>query len=196
MITPITSVFIWFVAYAVPLGAAGIIIYLWKQKKFWYERGIGVIHTALLVSIAISQYAIYTSGLIFPWYPGFLSILVFTASILFALSIIGAFGFLYAVSVFIQELALLSLAFLLLPIFPVWMVVLLIVPLFVACHFLSLEYWKLKLALVSLWGVMSILLFMITRNIFLVASLHTILGAILTFRQIFLNPFRPNRGTK
>ena len=145
-------------------------------------------HLALLVSVLASQYALYCSGLSFPWYPGPLSLLALAASALLSFALIGPLGLWYAVSAFLQELTMCSIACYLLHIFPVSAVVLLVVPVFVACHFLSLKNWKLKLLLVTLWGVASVVLFAATRNVYLIAALHTLFGAVLISRSFLYLP--------
>jgi hypothetical protein len=179
----------WLVTYVAPAALFGQLALVWiKEKKHWYERNVTITHAALLVSSVLSQYAIYARGLRFPWYPGPLSVLAFVVSAVFALLYLSRLGrwlgLWYAASVLVQQAAMLSIAFLLLPAFPVWAVILLVVPIFVAAHFISLRHWKLKLLLISAWGVATILLFVLTHNIWLIAALHTALGAFFIQKRI------------
>ena len=106
--------------------------------------------------------------------------LLFVASVALAGGAIGKLGWLYGPSALIQELCLLSIAFLLLPTFPIYIVVLLIVPLFVFCHQLTkVPYALTRALLIAIWGTAALIIFSYTRNLFLVASLHVLLGTVL-----------------
>ena len=179
---------IWVIAYIIPIAAAGGFALVWWDKDDWLERSLVAIHVALIACITITQYAIYLQGLTFPWYPGLFSVAIFVASGILAVMLLGAIGALYFVSAFVQELAMLSLAFFLLHSFPVWPVILFVAPVFVACHFLTSEYWQLKLVLVSLWSVAVILLFVLTHNVYLIAALHTLFGSLLFSRSVLTMP--------
>lgn len=179
----------WLCAYVAPAAAFGLIALVWvKKREYWYERNVIIAHAALLVSIAASQYTIHIRGLAFPWYPGLLSILVFAASALLALAYLWHLqpwlGLWYTVSALVQQATMLSIAFLLLKAFPAWAVILFVIPVFVAVHFISLEHWRLKLLLVSAWGIATILLFVLTHNIWLIAALHTLLGAFFIRHRV------------
>ena len=179
---------LWIMAYVVPLAAACGLALAWRRKDDWFERSLVAIHVALIIGIVITQCAMYAYGLSFPWYPGPLSLAVFISSAILAAVLLGAVGLLYAMSALVQELAMLSLAFLFLQTFPILMVILLIAPVFVACHFLTLKYWQLKLVLMSLWGITVILLFVLTRNVYMIAALHTLLGSLLFSRSVLTMP--------
>lgn len=174
---------IWFLAYVLPLAiACGISTFLPSKSKALY--GTFIVHIALLVSIAASQYIIHSLALSFPWHVSMFSLLALVIGVGLAVVFIGSLGFWYATSAFIQELMMLSMVFLLLPTFPIYMVILLIVPIFVACHFLTFDDLKAKLTLIPLWGIASILLFVVTHNIYFIATLHTVFGAFLFSRSV------------
>lgn len=175
---------IWFLAYIIPAGVAGGIALLFPRKSIEPRRDVLIMHVALIISILASQYVIYVYRLSFPWHLSVLSLLALAVGTGLATAFIGKLGFWYAISAFIQELTMLSIAFLLLPAFPVYIVILLIVPIFVACHFLTLDHWKAKLTLIPLWGIASILLFITTHSVYLITAFHTAFGAFLFSRSV------------
>lgn len=177
-------ILIWLFAYVMPAAAACGISALSFRAVALPQRNIIVMHIALLVSILASQYAIHSLGFAFPWRPDHISLLVLAVSAGFAFSIVGMLGLWYAASSFVQELTTLSIAFLLMTAFPVYAAVLLIAPVFVACHFLSFERWRLRVSLFTLWGVVSVLLFSIMPNVYLIAALHTFVGTVLISRSV------------
>ena len=181
---------IWLLVYVIPLALAGAFAVFvplnTKTRDDWVKLNTLVIHMALVISIAFSQYIIYSFGLEFPWEINLPSIIILLASVAVALSLVGSFGILYSVSAFIQEVMMLSVAYLLLPTFPVWAVILLIVPIFAVCHLLSLDRWKLRLVLVTIWGCASVLIFYLTYNLYIVVALHTVLGAFFAKSIMFL----------
>lgn len=187
---------IWFLVYAIPAATAGGIALLFPRKTSAPRRDILIIHAALLVSIIASQYAIQSLGLSFPWHISFLSLAVFITAAVFAFLLIGTLGFWYAFSALVQEFTMLSIAFLLLPVFPIYVVILLVGGVFVPCHFLTLERWRLKLLLVSLWNAASVLLFVATGNVYLIAAIHTILGALLISKSILFAGLQSSAGTR
>ncbi len=175
---------VWFLAYVFPAAAAGAIAFIWPRKEAAPKRDVLIMHAALLVSIAASQYEIHARGLAFPWHTGQPSLAACAVAIGLACVLIGRLGLWYFLSAFVQELTMLSIAFLLLPAFPVYAVILLIVPIFVACHFLTFDHLRAKIILIPLWGVASILLFVATQNIWLIAALHAVLGSFLFSRSV------------
>ena len=179
-----TLLLTWLVVYVLPAAAALVFAFYGPVRKSsgdeWIKQSTIGIHVALLFSIAMSQYAIHAFGLVFPWQPNTLSVVVLVSSIALATVLLGVFGLVYALSAFVQEATMLSVAYLLFPIFPLWLVILLIMPMFSICHLLSRDGWKLRLLLVTIWGSASILIFYLTYNIYLVIALHTALGALLS----------------
>ncbi|MEJ0053867.1 MAG: hypothetical protein WDN10_04060 [bacterium] len=170
---------IWLLAYALPAFLAGCYIKLCSHQEGGSPKNLTFIHVVLLVSALASQCAIYAQGISFPT-PGIWFLVVFAASVAIAGFFIGRLGLLYGVSALLQQACMLSIAFLLLPAFPVWIVVLLIVPLFVFCHQLTgVPYWRTRIILITLWGSVSVLIFAFIPDILLVSSLHTLFGTIL-----------------
>ena len=187
MFSPMLLLLLWFWVYALPAIAAGIVALALSLKTKTVKLGTLVIHIGLLVSITASQYVIYSYDLSFPWAIDETSVLLLGVSVAIAMYLIGISGFVYALSSFAQEITMLSVAFLLLPVFSVWQVILLIVPLYVVLHFLSLSMWLLRLVLLTLWGVTAILIFNATNNIYIVIALHTALGAFLISQSLLLS---------
>ena len=178
-------IFVWAITYAVPGIAAGSIIKLLPARSAGLsKRNIFIMHGALLISALASQYAIYSLGFIFPWVPNEISIYVFIASVFLALAVVGSVGVWYGLSVLLQQSAMLLMAYILLPTFPVYLVILLVVPIFIFCHTLQTGRWLIRGSLFVFWGIISILLFSITHNIWLIAALHTLGGALLIKNQI------------
>ena len=87
-------------------------------------------------------------------------------------------------------MTMLSVAFLLLSTFPIYVVILLIVPLFVFSHTLHTERRWLRVALISLWGVVSVVLFSLDFDIYTIAALHTFFGAILISKSVLYPGFK------
>ncbi len=182
-----SEILIWFLIYVLPVIAAYIFALFVPIKKWttaWRRINTIAIHIAILISFALSQYVIYSSNLMFPWRLDSLSATLLVVSVFIAVLVIGRFGIIYSASAFIQEATMLSISYLLLQTLPVWLVILLVIPLFVFSHFLSLEKWKLRLFLLTLGGSASILLFSITLNIYLLTSLHILVGAFLISKSI------------
>lgn len=180
-----SAVYIWLIAYALPAIVSGAAIKLLPRKKDRLsKRNAAIIHAALAVSTCFSQYFIHASGRVFPWYPNPLSIIVYLASVLIAIIFIGRIGLWYGLSALLQQLTMVSTAFLLLPVLPFYAVALLLVPLYVWGHSTQGTHRLMKILLFTVWGVASLFLFSVLPNVYLIASLHTLLGAMLISRSI------------
>jgi hypothetical protein len=185
-----TLIELWLFAYALPAFLAACWIKLFSKQEGGSPKNILVIHAVLLGSIVATQSALYARGLAFPW-PGEWSLALYVASAALATLVLGRLGLLYGASALVQQLTLLSIAYLLLPAFPLWAVVLLVVPLFVFCHDMTgVPHWRTRLLLISLWGVASILLFAYARDVFLIAALHTLFGTALISRKILFPEYK------
>ncbi len=175
----------WLVAYAAPGLIAGTSIKLLPKRKDRVGASVIIIATiALIVSISISQYFIHTSSLVFPWYPKTLSIIAYILSIFIAIRLIGKMSIWYSFFALIQELAVGSITFLLLPFLPLYLIILLIVPLFVWGHDFQTSRWLIRTILFTALGAISVLLFSLLLDFYLLAALHTLIGAILISRSI------------
>ncbi len=181
-------IFIWFLAYVLPAGlAGGVIKFLPKRRVGALSQNGIIMHAALLVSILASQYALYALGFSFPWGLSALPVLFYLFSVFIAFLVLGAFGIWYGLSAFIQQLTMLSIAFLLLSVFPIYLVVLFVVPIYAFCHLGQVKRGLIRLLLFFLWGTASIMLFEIFHNVWLIVALHTFLGTLL-IRQSVLYP--------
>jgi hypothetical protein len=177
--------YIWLVAYAAPALIAGTTVKLLLPSKTKpSKRNVVIMHVALAVSALVSQYFIYANDLSFPWYPNAFSILVYIVSMAIAVSLLGSMGFWYGLSALLQQSTMLSMAFLLLPVYPLYLITLLIVPLYAWCHALQVSHWLTRILLFLLWGVVSIFLFSISQNLYLIAALHTLFGSLLISRSL------------
>ena len=179
-----TPVAIWFTAYILPALVAGTLVKLLPPRNGTATRNGIIIHGALIFSIVVTEHAIHVAGLIFPWHISLVSLFLYLTSFLVAVSLIGLAGISYAVSALIQQLTLLSIAFLLLSAYPVYSVILLVVPAYVLCHKLKTRKWSTRLPIIATWGVTSILLFTIVPSVLFIAALHAIFGSVLISRSI------------
>jgi hypothetical protein len=169
-------ILIWFLAYVVPAITAWAITYFLTHKKGVDKYNLLIIHALLITSICMSQYVIHALGLSFPWGLNLTSFVALILAMVFAVGAIGASGAWYIISALIQELTMLSIALILLPVFPVYIVVLLIAPTFVVVHFQSQERWQVRLFLLSVWGIGTILLF-ILGNVLVKGSSYPQVGS-------------------
>ena len=177
--------YVWLIAYVAPALLAGTAIKILPKKRTELNlRDALMMHVALIASVVLSQYFIYSSGLTFPWFPNALSVAVYILSILISIALVGSRGIWYGISALIQQLTMASIAFLLLPVFPFYMVALLIIPVYVWCHRTQTNNWQLRTILFLIWGAISIYLFLIFPNVYLIAALHTLLGSILISRSL------------
>lgn len=178
------AISLWLVTYAIPAFATGGIIWICSRYKSNARRNALIIHAGLLTSILASQYALHTFGLTFPWRPQLISLVIFGGGVALALWMFGVFGLWYALSAFLQQLTILSVSFLLFSFLSLPIVLMLVVPIYVLGHVQDVRHRSIRIILISLWGVLSIVLFSILPDIYFLAALHTLLGAIGIRRQI------------
>lgn len=173
-------IYAWIIAYAAPaLLAGGIVKSLPRPEKTPNPRNTIITHATLLFSGFLGQYFLITEGIPFPWFPGILSVVLYVVAISLAAVLIGKGGILYGFSAFVQQFSMLSISLLLLQYFPWYAVVVFIVPLFVWCHTTDTGMFLGRTLLFSAWGVLSVLLFHLFKDIYTISALHTIFGAIL-----------------
>lgn len=175
---------LWLLMYALPAFVTGGIVQFSSRYGSNPTRDALIIHAGLVTSIFASQYAIKTLGLAFPWQPQLLSLIICAASILFAMRMLGLFGMWYSLSAFLQQLTILSVSFLLRSFLSLPVVLFLVVPIFSLGHAQNVAHRRIRVILISLWGVASILLFRVLPDVYLLASLHTLLGTIGIRRSI------------
>ncbi len=186
---------IWFVAYALPAGAGYCAVKVAQRR--WAAGTVlqdaVVIHGALLISIAISQYLIHSFGLAFPWSLESYWVFAYVGAIAMSCLVLGTFGLGYALSALIQQLTMLSVAFLLLPALPVYAAIILIVPIYALLHRMRARYdWRV-MSLFLVWGVASVGFFALFHNIWVTAALHALFGATLIQRSVLYTGAEVNK---
>lgn len=178
-------IFLWLICFAVPTLTAGIIVKILPDNQVGLDkRWLLIIHLGLCISILISQYFIYKLGLNFPWHNNIYSVAIFTVSIIISYFVLAKLGIWYAISTILQQLTLGSIILLLMTSYNLYLIILLIVPIYVWCHSSNSKNILLRTILFTCWGILSVILFYFYKNIFLIASLQTILGAVLVSRKI------------
>ncbi len=143
-----------------------------------------IIHAGLALSILASHYALHSLNIDFPWRAHPLSLVLFVASICFSMRLLGIFGMWYCLSAFLQQLTILSTSFLLFHFLSLPLVLLLVLPIFTLGHAQNVRHRRLRVLLISLWGGLSITLFTIVPDLYLLAALHTLLGTMGIRRSI------------
>ena len=101
---------IWIIAYVLPvlIGLLANRMYIKKPTQ-----SLLLLHSALLVSICISQYILFTRTIDLPWLGGMFSGVFFVLSTSIACIFLGKNGFLYSVSAGLQEFTIFSICTLL-----------------------------------------------------------------------------------
>lgn len=169
---------LWLVTYALPALVTGGIVHSCSRYKINPTRDAVIIHAGLAISILASQSVLHTLGATFPWRPHVVSLLLYGASVIFAMHTLGLFGMWYSLSAFLQQLTILSVSFVLFPLLPLSLILLLVVPIFALGHAQNVHHRSIRVMVTSLWGVASISLFAIVPDIYLLAALHTFLGTL------------------
>jgi len=175
-------ILLWFIFYFLPAGLAFVLI------RFFSERGsmfrAFLVHGALVFSIFLTQYLLYSEGKYFPWHIHLYSVMLFALALITTPFIVGRFSIFYIFSAFVQELTMLSMAFYLMPTLSFWLAVIFIVPVYAFSHFTHKERWQARLWATSVWGILSIALFSYQKDILLNTALHAIFGAVLIYYGI------------
>jgi hypothetical protein len=180
-------ILIWFLAYVLPFAAAFVVVKISPRR--WtgsLSSNIIIVHVALLISILASQEVIHSFGRSFPlvflpWG------LLYAVAALLAVALLGIFGLWYALSALLQQLTMLSISFVLFPALPLYVVVLLVVPVYAVAHFMRVRYDSAKALLFVAWGAASVCIFYFLPSIWPLAALHTLFGALL-IKQAVLYP--------
>ena len=141
----------WSLSYLLPVLLVFGIIGAYALRPGTLFR-ILVVHGGLCLSIILSQYLLYSAGRPFPFALHLPSLLFFAAAVAVVFGFLGRFGFIYALSAFIQQLTLTSIAYYLSPSFDFWSIVFLVVPIYAVCHLLQLKYWPIKIIATLVWG--------------------------------------------
>ena len=176
------AISLWLLTYVLPALLTGGILRM-RSRADSAANAI-ILHAGLCCSIVVSQYALHSLEFSFPWQPHPLSLIMLAGSIVFAVQEFGLFGLWYGISAILQQLTILSVAFLLLQFLPLTVVLLLVVPVFAAGHAWEFRGRRLKIILVSLWGVVSIMLFALQPDVYFLSAAHTLLGTVGIRRSI------------
>lgn len=172
--------FIWLTAYFLPASLALITTYKISDQK----KVIGIFHIFLIISILLSFIWMQALDIVFPWPAHLISVLAFVVMIGFAFWLNGTLGLWYSASVAIQQATILFISFLLLQFFPVTLVALLVISLFVFAHDFSSNHHIFKFFLLVVGGTLEIFLFTQGLDIFLLSTLHLGIGSYLLRKSI------------
>lgn len=180
-----SPLYAWLIAYAAPALIAGSIVKSVPKKSSGPNvRNAVFTHVMLLLSGLLGQYFIYSSDLAFPWFQNIWSIAIYALSVLIAVLIIGHNGALYSLSALVQQFSMLSIAYFLFPSYSIPLIILLIAPIFAWCHTMKTKKWILRILLFLAWGSISVIIFSISKNIYLVSAMHALLGSILISKSV------------
>src|SRR3989344_7791365 len=177
-------IYFWLVCYIMPVILVISYYIIFKPKKIIKRI---ITHIGLFVSILLSQYFILYTERIFSFKFSIISISLFVISVIIAYLVIGKIGLLYSISAFLQQLTMISITFLLLPFFKLYFILILVVPIYAITHLQEKRYAITKLFLTAAWGVISILLFIILKDIYFPIALH-ILGGIFLLKNGIIYP--------
>lgn len=174
--------------------AGGIGKFFPDYNKEPVGRNVLIIHVALIVSILGSQYALFAAGRAFPWHVADPFLIFYAASALFALWLLGSLGIWYALSAFLQQAMMLSMAFVLYPAFPLWILVLLIVPIYTLAHLLKVRYAWSRMALFFAWDTVAVVGFSIWPSVWFFSAIHTLAGVLLIKWDVLYPKFAIPKG--
>lgn len=170
----------YFLDYALPALATGTLIKFVPTKNILSDRRYGgvLVHVVLLGSIFASQYSLHALGIPFPWTSTLPSLVFFALCVLFAALLLRWLGVWYSLSAFVQQLSMFSVAVILLPSLSLLVVTPLIIIPFVYAHPFQKSRGLLRVTLFSAWGIISVLLYAFLPNLWVIAGLHTLVGAL------------------
>jgi hypothetical protein len=154
-----------------------------KARQGTIKRGV-IIHLGLLLSIILSQSLIFKIGKLSTFYNSSMFILPFLASIIISLIILGRFGMFYSLSAALQQLCMLSVTSLLLPVLPIGYTILLIIPVYSFSHLLQPKKWQFKIPLTLIWGALSLIIFTLIQDVYLNMSIHNFIGTFLISKNL------------
>lgn len=175
----------WLVGYALPAALAFI-----TGKRFASVRDRQVsIHFFLLLSIVI----LFTAGSRINLLLEPISVLALAFALLIALVLLGRMGIPYMLSSAIQQCCLLLAGLLLVPTTSVFAAVVLTAGVYAVMHCMDLAKWREKLVVMFVWGVISILLYVVLTDFLLNVAFHAVGGTLLV-RFGVLSPFSPRRS--
>lgn len=176
------TLFAWFIGYICTPALTMALVLLYGARSA-LRRALFV-HAGLLTSILFLQLFIAAQQRTFPQ-PGSIGVLVFAFAIVGSYLMLRSFGIVYLISSIMQELVLVSAIWILITLYPIHIIWLLIVPIFVISHYFSKEHiWSQTLANV-IWGTLSVILFIQYRDWMINAALHALLGGFMIQQGIF-----------
>ena len=187
------SLEVWFITFMTPIIL--LLLFTHRDRKLvigsWKQNLIIV--GAVFLSAMLALMFLYGQNQHFSFIPNRVSLLLVVAASLVSLLLVHKFAFFYIISSFIQELCLLANAQLLFSGLNIWFALILIVPLYAIAHLQTLDKWKFKMIVTSVWGVISIVIFWLLHDIYLNTAFHLIMGAILTQKGILFTKTRIHR---
>lgn len=149
-------------------------------------KSILVIHCFLLISLILSTYILWSHNFHFWVISWNIFAALYLCSVLFWYIYLGKTWVAYSISVLLQELTILLTAMILLFSFPIYIVYLLIIPLFIISHDSVSKYKLLRILILSFWWGATLYLFSLTQNIWLSILIHNLLWIILIKQKVFL----------
>jgi hypothetical protein len=173
------ALLLWGGTYFLPALCTAFLILVLPQRKNTPAMRALLLHGGVLLSLLLIHREIADSGLLFPFAPQTHSGVLFLFTIIITWHLHEVHGLLYALSAFLQQLCLVSIAFLLVPLLTLPAILLLVVLPYAVSHLLERQRATYKFILTLLWGCTSILVFVITEDVYLVTTLHTLLGLTL-----------------
>jgi hypothetical protein len=81
--------YVWFLSYITPAIFAGLLMLSLPKKDSLDTRKITIAALTLVVSFVVSQYFIIRFGLVFPYFPDFVSIAIYIVSIVISFIFVG-----------------------------------------------------------------------------------------------------------
>ena len=184
----ITPICLWFFAFAAPAIAVATVNRNIGHRSDQF--GQMITHAVLAVSLLVMQLASLSFQGTLPFFFSWLALSGFLVAIAAGFILIGRTALFYGLSALLQQLTLLSTAYVLLSVFPLWVVTLLIVPPFVISHDLGVGRRRLRKAVIlCVWGCLSLVLFSLGTSVFVIAAVHLLLGStVMSFSIVDLRP--------
>ena len=177
-------IYLWVICYLFPVFLVLFIGVIFRLKN---RKQQIITHLGLILSILLSQYFIFQSKTSFPFRFSLVSSSLLIMAIIISYLLIGKISVLYSISAVLQQLTMLSMTFLLLPYFKLYEILILIIPIYAVSHLREPKYAIAKLFVTMAFGVISILLFVLLRDIYYLIALH-ILGGTLLLKNGIIYP--------
>ncbi len=172
----------WFVAYLLPTSLSFVLARQFKSTR----HRLVVVHLALALSIII--FSVFGASLHWSFNPIMILIILGASGI--AITLLGGLGFWYVLSSLLQEWCLLLAALWGMDAFGPVPGALVTTIVFSFMHLLNRIHWEWKISLTFLWGVLSIILYLVFPDPLLNTALHIAFGSALIRSGVMF----PNRA--